>query len=168
MPGRRRARAAFLGAFALVWTAFGLVAFLGDVVLHHVVDATPWLAERPWLIEAAILALAGRLPVRPDEAAQPRGLPASGGTGRDGRHGLAGTRAASGSRHGLACLGSSWALMLLMFAEGFASLGWMAALTALMVYEASGRHGQRAARSLAIALILAAVAVLSGVSGPSA
>ena len=59
MPRRRRARAAFLGAFAVVWTVSGLVAFLGDVGLHHVVDATPWLAERPWLIEAAILALAG-------------------------------------------------------------------------------------------------------------
>ena len=55
----RRARAAFLASFALVWIAFGLVAFLGDVGLHRVVDATPALAARPWLIEAAILALAG-------------------------------------------------------------------------------------------------------------
>ena len=55
----RRARTAFLASFALVWAAFGLVAFLGDVGLHHVVDTTPWLAERPWLIEAGILALAG-------------------------------------------------------------------------------------------------------------
>ena len=59
MPRRRNARAAFLGSFALVWMAFGLVAFLGDVGLHRLVDATPWLAERPWLIEAWILAIAG-------------------------------------------------------------------------------------------------------------
>ena len=55
----RRARAAFLGAFAAIWTVFGLLAFMGDFVLHHVVDATPWLAARPWLIEAGVLALAG-------------------------------------------------------------------------------------------------------------
>ena len=35
-----------------------------------------------------------------------------------------------------------------------------------MVYEATGRHGQRAASVAGLALILAAVAVLSGVCGP--
>jgi predicted metal-binding membrane protein len=167
MPRRRRARAAFLGAFALVWTAFGLVAFLGDVGLHHVVDATPWLAERPWLIAAGVLALAGGyqlVPLKRRSLAACRHPVASvldPGTLMEvaGRLGL---------RHGLACLGSSWALMLLMFAEGVASLGWVAGLTILMFYEATGRHGQRAASAAGLTLILAAVAVLSGVSGPSA
>ena len=36
------------------------------------------------------------------------------------------------------------------------------ALTALMVYEATGRHGQRAATIAGIALILTAIAMLSG------
>jgi predicted metal-binding membrane protein len=51
--------------------------------------------------------------------------------------------------------------MLLMFAEGFASIGWMVALTALMVYESTGRHGQRVAALAGVALILAALAVTS-------
>ena len=126
LPRPARARAAFLAAFALVWTAFGLVAFLGDVVLHHVVDATPWLAARPWLIEAGDPGRRRRLPVRPAQATQPRGVPPPGGLGhRHGHHRREGA-GRLGLRHGLACLGSSWALMLLMFAEGFASLGWMA------------------------------------------
>jgi predicted metal-binding membrane protein len=54
--------------------------------------------------------------------------------------------------------------MLLMFAEGFASIVWMVALTALMIYEATGRHGQRAASIAGVALILAALATLSGVA----
>ena len=58
--------------------------------------------------------------------------------------------------------------MLLMFAEGFASLGWVRRPDGLMLYEATGRHGQRAASAAGLTLILAAVAVLSGVSGPSA
>ena len=162
LPSRRRARAAFLGSFALVWAAFGLGAFLGDVGLHHLVDATPWLAERPWLIESGILALAGGyqlLPLKRRSLAacrHPATQALAPGT-------VLGDAARLGLRHGLSCLGSSWALMLLMFGEGFASLGWMAGLTALMVYEATGRQGQRAASVAGVVLILAAVAELSGV-----
>ena len=55
-------------------------------------------------------------------------------------------------------------MMLLMFAEGFASIGWMVALTAVMVYETIGRHGQWAASAAGVALILAALTVLPGAS----
>lgn len=73
-----------------------------------------------------------------------------------------------GVDHALACLGSSWALMLLMFVEGFANLWWMAALTALMVYEATGRHGQRAARAAGFLLLeYAATIAVVGVVGRS-
>ncbi|OGO53835.1 MAG: hypothetical protein A2Z32_13995 [Chloroflexi bacterium RBG_16_69_14] len=157
----RRARATFLGAFALVWTAFGLVAFLGDDVLHHVVDATPWLAARPWLVEAGVLALAGAYQFAPLKrrslvaCRHPLGLLPTHGASRRGSFTL-------GLDHGLACLGSSWALMLLMFAEGFANLWWMVALTAVMVYETSGRHGQRAASAAGVVLLLAGLVVMSG------
>jgi len=161
----RRARAEFLASFALVWTAFGFVVFLGDLGLHRVVDAMPALAARPWLIEAAILALAGayqfvpltrrslaacRHPLEPEVRASLR----LGGASR------------LGVSHGLACLGSSWALMLLMFAEGFASLGWMVALAGLMAYETSGRYGRQAASVAGVALVVAAIAVVSASSAP--
>ena len=55
----RQVPAGFLAGFLLVWSGFGIVAFTGDMGLHRVVDATPWLGARPWLIEAAVLALAG-------------------------------------------------------------------------------------------------------------
>ena len=55
----RLAIAIFLGASAIVWAGFGLAAFIGDMALHHVVDMTPWLGARPWLIEAGVLAAAG-------------------------------------------------------------------------------------------------------------
>jgi predicted metal-binding membrane protein len=150
--------AAFLGAYGSVWAVFGLLAFIGDVALHQVVDASPWLAAHPWLIEAAVLALAGAYQLLPIKrrwlaACRHRGdptplawLPASG--------------AAHGLRHGLECVGSSWALMLVMFAAGFASLWSMAALTVLMVYETRGRHGQRAATAAGIILLLAALTVV--------
>lgn len=47
-----------------------------------------------------------------------------------------------GRIHGLFCLGCCWAQMFVGFAPGFANLRWMAALTAVMVYEKTGREGQ--------------------------
>ena len=163
LPRPRRARLTFLVSFAVVWTVFGLLAFLGDVALHHVVDVTPWLAARPQLIEAGVLALAGGyqlLPIRRRSLADcrhpsERFVTASPAEGGSARFGLA---------HGLACLGSSWALMLLMFTEGFANLSWMVALTVVMVYETTGRHGQRVGSAVGVALIMAALVVLSGAS----
>jgi predicted metal-binding membrane protein len=52
--------------------------------------------------------------------------------------------------------------MLVMFAAGFASLWTMAALTVLMLYEATGRHGPRAATAAGIILLMATLTVLSG------
>jgi predicted metal-binding membrane protein len=53
--------------------------------------------------------------------------------------------------------------MLLMFAEGFASPLWMAALTLLMVYEVVGRYADRAVALSGVALLLIALATLTGV-----
>jgi len=48
-----------------------------------------------------------------------------------------------------------------MFAGGFASLWLMAALTVLMIYEAIGRHGERAATVAGVVLLLAALTALN-------
>jgi predicted metal-binding membrane protein len=153
-----RSLAAFLALYALVWTIFGLLAFMGDVVLHHVVDATPWLAAHPWLIEAGVLALAGAYQLTPLkrhnlEACRHPACVAPTPQEQRGSFQL-------GLDHGLACLGSSGALMLLMFAEGFANLWWMVALTAVMVYEATGRFGQRAALAVGVGLLVLSVRIL--------
>jgi predicted metal-binding membrane protein len=153
-----RSLAAFLAPYAVLWTIFGLLAFMGDVALHHVVDATPWLAAHPWLIEAGVLALAGAYQLAPlkrrnlEACRHPPGV-APTPQGRRGSFQL-------GLDHGLACLGSSGALMLLMFAEGFANLWWMVALTAVMAYEATGRFGQRAAVAVGVGLLVFSAGIL--------
>ncbi|MBV8197667.1 MAG: DUF2182 domain-containing protein [Candidatus Eremiobacteraeota bacterium] len=144
---------AFVGGYVLVWSAFGLVAFGGDVVLHATVDRTPWLAARPWLIAGAILALAGIYQFTPlkDRCLQVCRLPANFLM----HHYRRGVQAAFdlGRRHGIFCVGCCWALMLIGFAAGFANLWWMAALTALMVYEKIARRGRRAVPVAGIALL---------------
>lgn len=156
--------AAFLAAFTVVWSGFGMLAFGGDVALHRFVDAAPALASRPWLIEATVLILAGAWQFAPLKRRSL--LACRRPLGRDAAAHASPGFFRLGIDHGLACLGSAWALMLLMFAEGFANLWWMAALTAVMVYEATGRHGQRAASAVGIVLLLAGIGGLPG-PGPS-
>ena len=159
--GGGRALAVFLLAYAGVWTAFGLAAFAGDVVLHGLVETSAWLEARPWLLEASALGLAGAYQFAPLKR---RSLAAcrhpDGPAPRDTSRWRAARR---GLSHAVECVASSWALMLLMFAAGVANLWWMAALTAVMAYEVMGRHGPRAASAIGITLLgLACLAVVSG------
>ena len=143
---------AFLGVYALIWTTFGIAAFIGDMALHQVAHATPWLAARPWLIEFGLLAVAGAYQLttfkRRALAACRHPAAEEPGSMTDDRGSVG-----SGLRHGLDCLASSWALMLLMFGAGVANLGWMAVLTAGMTYEVIGRHGTRASAALGFVLL---------------
>lgn len=167
VAGRTRPAAvvvSFLGAYALVWSAFGLVAFIGDAGLHSLVHATPWLAERPQVVAAGVLAIAGSYQFL---SIKRHGLAAC--RQPDHRVSLdsAGTGAVpaalgAGLRHASDCIASSWALMLLMFAAGFADLLWMAVLTIVMTYEAIGRHGHHVAQAFGYVLLVLALASLTG------
>jgi predicted metal-binding membrane protein len=161
VPQRARTMTAFLGAYAAVWTLFGALAFLGDDVVHHIVDSTPWLAAHPYVIGGSVLLLAGGFQF---SDLKERCLSQCRHPGaflmKHYRTRGEGAAFAFGWKHGAFCLGCCWALMLLMFAVGVAHLWWMAALTALMVYEKVGRHGERAARIAGGLFLLAGAGVL--------
>jgi predicted metal-binding membrane protein len=151
-PGR--ARAAFLGGYALVWTAFGAQAFLGDVGIHTMVDSIPWLHAHEWVIAGGVLAMAGLFQFSDlkeqclSKCRQPGPYLMS-----HYRRGPGGALKL-GMGHGLYCLGCCWALMLVMFAAGVAMLWWMAALTAVMVYEKTGRHGEAVTPVVGVTLLV--------------
>jgi predicted metal-binding membrane protein len=155
------ALAAFVGGYVVIWTEFGAAAFLGDAVIHLIVDGSPVLGSHPWWVAGGLLLVAG--------AAQ--FLPLTQACLRSCRHPLAylmqhyrsGVRAGYrlGRSHGLYCLGCCWGLMLVMFAAGVANLAWMAALSAVMVYEKVGRHGQRLRSVVGVVLIVWAALVLA-------
>jgi predicted metal-binding membrane protein len=65
-----------------------------------------------------------------------------------------------GLRHGVFCLGCCWALMLVAFAAGVANLWWMAAFTAIMVFEKTGRGGDRGAVPIGVALMALGMLVI--------
>jgi predicted metal-binding membrane protein len=65
-----------------------------------------------------------------------------------------------GARHGAFCVGCCWALMLVMFAAGAASLVWMAALTAVMVHEKTRPSGARTVPLTGVVLLAAGSTLL--------
>ncbi|MGH2555337.1 MAG: DUF2182 domain-containing protein [Actinomycetota bacterium] len=132
----------FLGGYALVWSAFGIAALLGDLMLHRLVESWDWLSVRPQLITGGVLLVAGafqffKLKDRCLTECRHPGIYLM-------RHYRRGAKEAFrlGRGHGLFCLGCCWALMLVMFAGGVANITWMAALAAVMVYEKVGRQGR--------------------------
>ncbi len=143
-PRPRLAMVAFLAGYAVVWTAFGWLAFVGDAVVHAGVDGSPWLQQHTWVVAGGILLLAGAFQFT---ALKDRCLTVCRHPGafllRHYQRGAAGAFRL-GRAHAVFCLGCCWALMLVMFAAGVASLWWMAVLTALMVYEKTAPSGERA------------------------
>jgi predicted metal-binding membrane protein len=153
--------AAFLSGYVLVWMAFGIVAFAGDVVVHTSVDRVAWLRVHQWVIAGAVLAIAGIFQFTPLKDACLRACRLPGNFLM--HHYRRGAHAAFqlGYRHGLFCAGCCWALMLISFAAGFATLWWMAALTALMVYEKTARHGRTAVPVAGAVLLIWSVLVFT-------
>jgi predicted metal-binding membrane protein len=155
------ALAGFLGGYVVVWTSFGALAFLGDAIVHEVVHRSAWVEQRPWLIACGVLVLGGGFQFSRLKSACLRECrnPAAYLLHRYRRGAREAFRIGSG--HGLYCLGCCWALMLVGFAVGVGSLPWMAVLTLVMVFEKTGRGGDRGARPIGAAFLgLAALVVV--------
>ena len=146
----------FLAGYAVIWTAFAIVAFIVDTQIHLLVAHWFWLYMHPWLIGAVTFALAGAFQFSPLKARclQHCRSPFSFFV----RHYRKGAAAAwrLGLRHGLFCLGCCWAIMLIMFGLGVGSLIWMAALTGVMVIEKTFPGGHRLTPIIGLALLLLA------------
>lgn len=155
---RHGGTARFIAAYMATWTAFGLACFVGDALIHRVVELTPSLATNSWLVAAATLVLAGTyqlLPIKRRFLDACRIPALSAHPGRGGAPG--------GIAHAVDCLGASGPLMLLMFAAGFASLAWMVALAVLMFYEIRGARSAVVVRASGVLFIwLALLTTLSG------
>jgi predicted metal-binding membrane protein len=153
------ALALFLGGYFAVWSLFALAAFSGDMQLHRIVDASPWLSARATLIPIATLALAAIYQLTPlkDACLKACRHPALYLMRRYQRGALNGLRIGFG--HALYCVGCCWALMLVMFAAGVAHLVWMGALAAVMFVEKATPAGHRI-----VVPVGAALAVLAGIA----
>jgi predicted metal-binding membrane protein len=161
-PRPRAAMAGFLGGYALVWSGFGALAFGFDLALHAAVDASAGLRSHEWLIGGSVLAVAGAFQFTSlkdaclDTCRHPAQFIL-----RFYERGVAGGLRL-GARHGAYCVGCCWALMLVMFAAGVASLVCMALLTAVMVHEKTHPAGRRGYGNSCMALLAtASIALLA-------
>jgi predicted metal-binding membrane protein len=159
-PQRGRSMAAFIGGYAVVWSAFGLAAFGFDASLHAAVNSSSWLAHHDWWIGGSVLALAGAFQFTSlkDACLDKCRHPAQFMMRYYERGPAGGFRL--GARHGLFCVGCCWALMFVLFAAGVASLIWMALLTGVMIHEKTRPMGARAVPVTGAALLGAASIVL--------
>lgn len=151
----------FLGGYFVVWTLFALAAFTGDMQVHRIVDAWPWLAVHATLIPAGTLALAAVYQFTPlkDACLKACRHPGIYLVRHYRRGAFNGLRIGFG--HALYCVGCCWALMLVMFAAGVAHLAWMGALAAIMFVEKATPAGNRIVAPVGVALgVLAVVALV--------
>jgi predicted metal-binding membrane protein len=153
----RATQTAFLVGHTIIWTSFAIVAFIGDTLVHWMVNHWFWLYMHSWLTGAVIFAIAGGFQLSPlkqhclKENRRPDSF-----FERYSRSGI-GSSWQLGLRYGIICLGSCWALMLVMFGIGVGSIVWMASLTGMMIVEKTYPGGQHLSHLLGIVLLLLAV-----------
>ncbi len=157
---RRRARSLslFLSGYLGVWTAFGLAAMAADLGLHRV-TASPTGADVPeHLLFGANLLVAAVWQFSPAKRRCLRACRSPGFLPLTGRPADLGALR-FGLVHGLSCVGSCWALMLVMFAAGTLAVTWMMLLAVVVLFEKGLVHGPRMAHP--VGAVLAAASLLS-------
>ena len=149
--------------YMAVWGAFGLLAHVLHAGVLSVLAAAPTLAGHGWVIGAATIGLAGAFQFSSlkhrclDKCRTPLSFVIEHWRGQA----QARQAFALGVHHGLFCVGCCWALMLLMFALGTGSLGWMLLLAAVMAIEKNLRWGRRLSAPLGFALLAWAIVLVA-------
>ncbi|MCV0350824.1 MAG: DUF2182 domain-containing protein [Nitratireductor sp.] len=127
----------FAGGYLLAWTAFSLIATLGQWALEQALLLTPMMASASALFSGLVLIAAGLFQWTPQKDAclshcqAPLAfVHAHGGFRREPLGALA-----LGFHHGLYCIGCCWALMALLFVGGVMNVLWIAAIAIFVLAE---------------------------------
>ena len=160
-PDRRALMGRVVAGYVVVWTCAGLVAYAGDLGVHALVDAVPSIERASWVLAASVLTVAGAFQLSPlkerclTRCRNPRAVLFVRWRGVAPAH----EAFAIGTAHGATCLSCCWALMLVMFAVGAGSIGWMLALGAAMAAEKTVPGGARLRVPIGVVLLFAAATV---------
>lgn len=127
----------FAGGYLLAWTAFSLVATIGQWLLERVALLTPMMAAASGVLGALVLIGAGVFQWTPSKnnclkscQAPLSFIQKHGGFRRDPWGSVT-----LGVRHGMFCVGCCWALMALLFVGGVMNIVWVAGLTIFVLLE---------------------------------
>jgi predicted metal-binding membrane protein len=133
--------AVFVSGYLAVWLLAGLGADLAYTVAHALGARVPFGPNAAPYLGGAILVLAGLYQFTPlknvclKHCRSPLHFVMHGW--RDGRMGAV----RMGATHGLFCLGCCWGIMAVLFVVGLMNLGWMAALSLLIMAEKVAPRG---------------------------
>lgn len=149
--------AVFVGGYIALWSVVGIPAFFAWSALSGpLAHASPWVGR----FAGAVALAAGVYQLTPLKTVclrhcrTPLSFFLQHGKNLDRRVGAF----IAGGRHGLFCLGCCWMLMVLLIAFGTMHLGWMLALTVVIVLEKVTSFGEQVARvTAAVLLFLGAV-----------
>ncbi|MDP9358981.1 MAG: DUF2182 domain-containing protein [Chloroflexota bacterium] len=155
-PDRARLTALLIAGYLAVWTLFGVLVYSGDWILHGAFERSTWLeANAVPFIGAGTLLMAGLYQFTPlkykclEKCRSPLSFVTEHWRGsREGSQSFL-----LGVHHGLFCVGCCWSLMLLMFAVGLGSLGWMLMLGTVMAVEKNVSWGRRISAPLGVVLL---------------
>ena len=153
-----RVRALVGCGFVAVWLVVGYAFRAGDILVHDVVDAIGWLEERPQLLGAAALTVAGLFQFTPLKHRCLTACRSPASFVYRYWRGESATRDALrvGGAYGVSCVGCCWALMLVLFGLGTANVAWMLCAGAVMAAEKNARIGPRLSTPLGVTLLAGA------------
>ena len=143
-----------------IWGVFGVLAHVGDLALHFLVEQSGWLDSNAWVLGAGTLMVAGVYQFTPlkyqclDKCRTPISFISEHWRGSHEKR----QSFLLGVDHGIFCVGCCWSLMLLMFVVGVGNIGWMLALGAVMAIEKNMPWGKRL--SIPLGVFLAAAGLL--------
>lgn len=153
-------QASFIMAYAAAWTVFALLAFLGDSLIHLLVNRWFWLYTHSWLIGTTIFGVAGIFQMSPFKRGCLEACSSFSSKYLSALQQESGTAWHVGLHYGQFCIGSCWALMLVMFGSGARSMIWIVALTLIVISEKSMPRYQYIRYVTGIALLLLAIGMI--------
>lgn len=146
-----RRLAPLLLAYLAIWAVFGGICYWVDGLLHELVEQAPSLGL---FIAPGVLLLAGIYQLTPMKRFCLSRCRFAGAVLPPLAQSPGWQPWRLGLRHGLFCLGSCWALMLLMFAAGGVNLVWMLLLALIMLAERLVPRGTLLAQWLGFLMLL--------------
>jgi predicted metal-binding membrane protein len=143
----------FVGAYMVIWTLFGVVAYLGAFGGERLATHSTWVMENAARIGGSLLILTGIYQLTPlKHACLSRCRNPVQFILTSWRDGYAGSFR-MGLEHGAYCLGCCWMLFVILFPLGMMNIAAMAAITLLIFAEKSLAWGQAIAKYSAAVMI---------------
>jgi predicted metal-binding membrane protein len=161
-PARAGARnAAFVGGYAIAWSAFALGAAGAQVALGQMALLSEEMRSSSPMFAAALLVAAGIWQLTPmkDLCLSKCRMPLQ-FVAEHWREGVAGALR-MGISHGLYCIGCCGALMALLFVGGVMNLVWVGLIAAFVLIEKTTFQGTRSGRWISGAGLLVSAAFIA-------